>query len=552
MTDQRNITSENARGFFEELRRQYPTPSVGRMNECKKWQSWFGLLEKYQRPLPSVFIYIDNVETEIPGDIIENGTAVEYRFWKQFLTNEHYVCRPYEINFLKALCEWIKNGQVGDPPLITGMESGIAINQSLGWSSRGPVDGQPPEGLVTVDVAHQEQGTSNSNNHTAGNEEEDEDDEDKELIKEDDVVGSSTPQGTSRTTENDTRRTTTPYQTPPSHLRLSHLYDDPEHVRPYRTSRVRFQDEEDNPFMAQQQYVPKVRLYNAETFKGDGKDVIEWIEGIEMLLSLQIGWNEAMKMAAVVPLLEEGARTNYISYQKSTHNSIKTWTQLKVWLRQQYVNEFVYLETLRKFNALTCRRGRERQFVMECQKLMPILRDEINEQLLVEMVCEKVQDNIIRSRLFERRDTKLVDVFTYLLRMATSNEMMNQQRGATQMPWSRPPRSDTQPRNQPVRQSAYNNNSSRRNMPPITEPQRRRRLECYICSSLSHLQAQCPYRQQQPQQLRLMEEQPPYQPASQSQILQQSQSQPPSSSSSQNIDEHTNDLVGNVASNSLN
>jgi hypothetical protein len=51
--------------------------------------------------------------------------------------------------------------------------------------------------------------------------------------------------------------------------------------------------------------------------------VIEWIEGIEMLLSLQIGWDDAMKMAAVVPLLGEGARTNYISYQKSAHNSIK-------------------------------------------------------------------------------------------------------------------------------------------------------------------------------------------------------------------------------------
>jgi hypothetical protein len=162
-------------------------------------------------------------------------------------------------------------------------------------------------------VANHEQGTNNSNNDTTDNEEDD-DDGDEESIKEDDVVGSSTPEGTNRTANNDTRRTTTPYQTPPPHLRLSHLYDDPEHVRPYRASRVRFQDEGDNPFMAQQQYVPKVRLYNAETFKGDGKDVIEWIEGIEMLLSLQIGWDDAMKMAAVVPLLGEGARTNYISY----------------------------------------------------------------------------------------------------------------------------------------------------------------------------------------------------------------------------------------------
>jgi hypothetical protein len=70
------------------------TQAAMRMNECKRWQSWFGLLEKYQRPLPSVFIYIDNVETEIPGDIIENGTAVEYRFWKQFLTNEHTCADP--------------------------------------------------------------------------------------------------------------------------------------------------------------------------------------------------------------------------------------------------------------------------------------------------------------------------------------------------------------------------------------------------------------------------------------------------------------------------
>jgi hypothetical protein len=165
-----------------------------------------------------------------------------------------------------------------------------------------------------------------------------------------------------------------------------------------------------------------------------------------------------------------------------------------VWLRQQYVNEFVYLETLRKFNALTCRRGRERQFVMERQKLMPILRDEINEQLLVEMVCEKVQDNIIRSRLFERRDTKLVDVFTYLLSMATSNEMMDQQRerGTTQTLWNRPQRPDVQSRNQSARQPAHNNLFCR-NIPPVTKPQRRRRLECYICSSLSHLQARYSY-----------------------------------------------------------
>jgi hypothetical protein len=313
------------------------------------------------------------------------------------------------------------------------------------------------------------------------------------------------------------------------------------HTRP-----IQLEYSTNNPFLVPpQQYVREARLYQAPTFRGEGDNVEQWIREIELLLSLQVGWTEAMEMAAVVPLLEGGARENFIHRQNQYGLArVRTWEQLKQFLRTQYYNEFEYFEALSKFERLRCRRGEERQFVAECQRLTPLLLNGISEHVLVGMIRDKVVDGRIRDRLYENLHWRLSDVFTFMLRMATSNEVMNRQRDL--MPQARRP-PPPPPRNSPPRYTPPRRQQWTPDQPRWTPPRRSGPLECFICQGIDHLRRDCPYRNA-PRNQRQPPRQQPH-PQSQHQLHQLEETNQVEQREEQRV---VDESVENVASESLN
>lgn len=113
------------------------------------------------------------------------------------------------------------------------------------------------------------------------------------------------------------------------------------------------------------------------------------------------GWTDDMKMAAIISLLEGGAREHYVSWQYEHINGpIRTWTDLADFLRYRYGRRFELQTLWDSFEALKCQTGREEQYIAECQRMFPrLMARNVGEALLCERFRAKVEDGHVRLQM---------------------------------------------------------------------------------------------------------------------------------------------------------
>lgn len=183
-------------------------------------------------------------------------------------------------------------------------------------------------------------------------------------------------------------------------------------------------------------YTGEPKLHNAPTFSGEpGEDIEYWIRQITVMMMPYRGWTEDMKLAAVAPLLEGGAREFYVNWQYDhLDDPIDSWEELAAALRHQYGNRFELQRLWQQFETLRCPRGGEEQYLAGCQRLFPrLLAHGVGEALLCELFRSKVKNDYIRSRLYETQDLTLQEGYRLLQSGAAS------QRAAEDRPWRHAP-----------------------------------------------------------------------------------------------------------------
>jgi hypothetical protein len=301
-----------------------------------------------------------------------------------------------------------------------------------------------------------------------------------------------------------------PEYVPPPTSPLRQPYYQP--YPPPHNPQYHYQDQQQQP----QRYgapLYSVQLPGADVFRGGKQDLEKWITETQALLDLY-QWNDAVRLAAVVPLLKGDVLTGYAYHQRHARPEyrIYTWGHLVNYLRQRYTNRFAKEEAVRTFRALRCPEGGEDRFAIECQKIVPKLQGYYSDDAIYDEIKQKVKSKYVRDTLFHQERMPFEELYRFLIEAAESNRAEKRLRAeaAAQDQWrNQQPRGDynNQGRNQARTQQRNNNPFQRDNIRQQQGVNQNRRFVCYACQQPGHLQAQCPYRQQRPQrQFRLMEE----------------------------------------------
>jgi hypothetical protein len=291
------------------------------------------------------------------------------------------------------------------------------------------------------------------------------------------------------------------------------------------------EEEEDDAIIVQP------RLTTVAQFRGEGESVEDWIRDVRNAMRFRRGWSRMQKLEAVEERVTSFAK-DYLNFyrEENGEDSIYTWEDVLEILEETYHNEYEYMDVTAQFAELTCRRNNIRQFVRDCMRLVPQLRQDRSERLVLGEIKEKIVDDYLSSRVYEENHRTIRKLFKFLLSVAAGDEarrrrralqplyqppprrnMQQQQRRPFFAPPPPPPQQPPQQRPQQYRYPPRQQQDFQMNRQPYNNQfqQQRRPVVCFNCNRVGHIQAACPQLRHQrqlpprrppPQQFRQLEE----------------------------------------------